>query len=160
MSKQAVGLQRDSSAYGYLIPLPVSETLFQERSNSLSGITINSLNSSEDLNHISIQANINFDSIQDLSRFLGIPMEMEQTSETTRLAIFLFDQDEPVSQETREMVESLSREDILFFSVIVPGSIVSTTYGDVTSGQRRVTHSLPLSELFDRTSYIWNLEWQ
>ncbi len=160
VSKKAAGIQRDSTPDGRLIPLPLNQNEFRQKADALSGLSITSLSSSEDPNYIYIESVISFDTLQDLSSFLGIPMRIMQEGDVTRLSVTLADPEYPVSLESRNIISSVFDDDTLSLSLTVDGTVTSVNRGQTGPNGRGALFSGDLEDLYGSSGFIWEVEWQ
>ena len=160
VSRKAAGIQRDSAPEGRLIPLPLNQNEFRQKADSLSGLSVSSLSSSEDPNYIYIESVISFDTLQDLSTFLGIPMEIIQDGNVTRLSVTLADPGNPVSLESRNIISSAFDDDTLSLSLTVDGTVTSVNKGETGPNGRGAVYSGDLMDLYGSSGFIWEVEWQ
>ena len=160
VSKKAAGIQRDSTPEGRLIPLPLNQNEFRQKADALSGLSITSLSSSEDPNYIYIESVISFDTLQDLSTFLEIPMEIIRDGNVTRLSITLADPEPPVSSESRNIISSAFDDDTLSLSLTVDGTVTSVNRGQAGPNGRGAVYSGDLKDLYGSGGFIWEVEWQ
>ena len=157
ISKKSAGIQKDALGTKNLIPLPVNETDFLEMAASLSGISVRGYEDSEDSNYIYIQADIDYESLDDLGAFLGIPVNYSETGLSKRLVMTFFDSDTELDPESRAILASLFADDKLVFEMRFPSSVRSSTYGGIDG--RTVTFETPLADVYEGDGFIWSVEW-
>jgi len=159
LNKMAAGIQKDSLKDRNLIPLPVNEQDFVDTAALVPGITLRNYSYREDSEYIYISSQLDFSSTADLTTFLGFPVVLDTAGGTSRLVMRLFEQEEPVSPETRDILASLFADDSLDFRLTLPGAVTSTSHGSVEGNGRTVAYTVPIPEVYSSSSFIWTVEW-
>ncbi|OQY33091.1 MAG: hypothetical protein B6241_09095 [Spirochaetaceae bacterium 4572_59] len=159
VSKKAIGFQKDSPAGARLITLPVNRQELDKTTAGIDGISILNVIDREDREYNYINSEFNFSSFRTLSKYCGIPIELNLIGDISQLTMEFFEQDQAVSRETTTYLSSFYNEDYLHFVISVPGTIQNSTYGLISPNGRTVEYRISLQDLYSRNQFIWVLEW-
>lgn len=157
LNKKAIGIQRDSVNNKNLIPLPLNRNDFDEITALDPGITLLSFSETEDINYVYIEAEVEYESLNNLSSFLGFPIEFISNGNLDTLTLKIYDAVAPVSEDTQLILDSVFADDTLNFEFSFPRNIRSSTYGSIDG--RTVTYEISLPALYKQSGFIWTLEW-
>lgn len=157
LNKKAIGIQKDSVNNKNLIPLPLSRNDFDEISALEPGITLGSFSETEDVDYVYIEAELEYQSLNDLSIVLGFPVEFTSNGNLNTLTFKIYDAETPVSSDSQSILDSVFADDTLSFEFTFPRNIRNSSYGTVNG--RTVTYEISLPALYRQSGFIWTLEW-
>jgi len=157
IDRKAAGIQKDSVTEENLIPLPVNRADFEELTSLIPGVSLASYSETEDRDYISINAELDYQDLNDLGQFFGFPVEYTTEGNTDILVLGIFEGDAPLDSRTLSIINSLFSEDTLTFELTFPRNIRSSSFGDVSG--RTVRFSIALPDVYKRDNFIWTIEW-
>lgn len=157
LNKKTIGIQKDSINSSNLIPLPLSRNDFDEMTAQVPGITLSSFSETEDSDYVYIETEVNYDSLNDLSSFLGFPIEFSSSGNLDTLVLRIYEAEAAVSSDTQAILDSVFADDTLSFEFSFPRNIRSSSYGAVNG--RTVTYEISLPDVYRQSGFIWTLEW-
>ena len=156
ISKKSAGIQKDALTSENLIPLPLNEVDFQEIAASQPGLSVEGYSESEDSDYIYIQAELDYESLDDLEAVLGIPVDYSEGA-VNRLEMTFYESENEMDPESIAILESLFAEDQLIFEMTFPSAVRSSNYGKVDG--RSVSFETALTDVYRDGSFIWTVEW-
>lgn len=146
-------------------PLPVSEEDFLATAAMVPGIEIQSVSTVEDEKKVSIDAEYDFTSVNDLSAFFSPDRENDPSLETEgeeqvfRYTLFRA-ADGEISPESMKMIESFFAEDEIIIRLEAPSAIQSVNYGEILGNGRTAEYSVGIYDIFSRNQdIIWEVRW-
>jgi len=157
LNKKAIGIQKDSINGSNLIPLPLSRNDFDEMTAQVPGITLSSFSETEDSDYVFIETEVNYESLNDLSSFLGFPIEFSSSGNLDTLVLKIYEAEAAVSSDTQSILDSVFADDTLRFEFSLPRNIRNSSYGAVNG--RTVTYEISLPDVYRQSGFIWTLEW-
>jgi hypothetical protein len=157
INKKAAGVQKDSVTSENLIPLPVKRSDFDELAALYPTVTIRTYSEREDTEFIYIETELEYQDINDLSLFLGFPIEFSTAGNLSILTMHIFDGNGPLDRETLSIIDSLFSEDKLSFELTFPRALQSSNYGSING--RTVNFDISIPDVYRQNSLIWTVEW-
>ncbi|MDC7239508.1 MAG: hypothetical protein PQJ50_04010 [Spirochaetales bacterium] len=157
LNKKAVGIQKDSVTGSNLIPLPLNETDFQQISSAVPGITLRSFSETEDSDYVYITAALDYQSLDDLARLLGISIDYEYEGTRGTMTLRIYESDSPVDSNTMAVLDSVFADDSLEFEFTLPAAVDSSNYGTING--RTVSYKVNLPDIYRQDDFIWTMEW-
>ncbi|MBF9015040.1 MULTISPECIES: hypothetical protein [unclassified Oceanispirochaeta] len=157
LNKKAIGIQKDSINSSNLIPLPLSRNDFDEMTAQAPGITLRSFSETEDSDYVYIETEVNYESLNDLSSFLGFPIEFSSSGNLDTLVLKIYEAEAAVSSDTQSILDSVFVDDTLSFEFSFPRNVINSSYGAVNG--RTVTYEISLPDVYRQSGFIWTLEW-
>ncbi len=157
ISKKAAGIQKDAHSGKNLIPLPVNEADFNETASLNPGVSLRNFSETEDSHYVYIQADLEYETLDDLEPFLGIPVDYSRSGDVNRLVLTFLDPDTQLDAESKAILGSLFAEDRLVFEMSFPSAVRSSTYGSIDG--RTVAFESALVDLYGDSGFVWAVEW-
>ena len=147
-------------------PLPVSEEDFLVTAATVPGIIVDDVSSREDEKGVHISAVVNFESTNALSQFFSLPDEspgiiITADEETTILRYVVFENpEEPIPEESMEMINAFFSGDILSFEITPPTRVLEVNIGEISGNGRTASFSVSIPELFSgEEDVVWEVRW-
>ncbi len=134
------------------LPLPLTRENFQASVNAVEGLSLDSFSTSEDEEFVIIRAALSFDSIEDLNQFYQYsePMfSIEEDGDLSRYTqIISWGNEETLTEENREFINTFFEDYTLSFVVNVPEDIQENNIGELAS-TRTVSYTVPLPTIME-----------
>jgi hypothetical protein len=133
------------------LPLPVNEEEFRRVAESIEGLRLTGLEQTEDQENVHIRAELEFDSVEALNGLgrqgdLGVSLETQGATGTFRQLIYE-GQEEEISAESLQMIQTFFEGYDLVYSVTAPAQVRRHTLGALDSDGRTVTYTTTVPEI-------------
>ena len=165
ISKLALELRRTGNEEGP-IPLPVQEDNFRNAAEAIQGISLTGYDRKETADDVVISAEIDFTSIEALNNFYsmsgGQNVSLLGQGDSVVFSMFIFGgRDEPVDEETVDLIDSFFSDYNLSFRLNAPGTIISVEPGTIDESGKRADHSVSVADLIKTGEpVIWQVSWK
>ena len=143
--------------------IPVSEDDFLAAANQVEGLSLESFRLSEEVDMLTIEATLDFESVEALSGLFGSsgPGAIEITDDGNitiyRHTIYGGAEGE-IDPESRDLIETFFSEDEILFSLEAPAAIQSVSTGTF-SGRVARSELMMTDILFSQEPVIWEVRW-
>jgi hypothetical protein len=143
--------------------IPISEEDFAATAAAIEGLTLRTFDLEEDVDTITVEAVLDFDSTGALSNLLSSSspgsVEIERAGETTIYRQNIFGgATEEINAESRDFIETFFSGYTVEFSLEAPTAITAVNLGDYSG--RVATVELPMTEvLLSPEEVTWEVQW-
>lgn len=141
------------------LPLPVNEEEFRRSAERIEGLRLTSLQQREDEENVYIQAELEFDSVDAINALgregeIGIRLDTRNGTRVFRQLIYEGQQEEEITAESLEMIETFFEGYELVYAVTVPAEVRNHTLGILSSDARTVTYTVTVPEILKSSQPI------
>ncbi|HEY9593022.1 MAG TPA: hypothetical protein VHE79_00995 [Spirochaetia bacterium] len=147
------------------IPLPVSRDDFDRSLKASNGkVRLTSFSRSENEKDITIRAELAFDSLDSLASldaFKDAELRVStEGSKQTLSQLIARAPEEPLNDETKQMIDTLFKGYDISFTVEAPRPIVSSTLGTLSTDKRVLTYKASVRDVLTTTNdLVLSLSW-
>jgi hypothetical protein len=143
--------------------IPVSEDDFEAAAERVEGLSLVSFRSDEDLDTLSIEATLDFDSVTALSALFNSSgpgsVEMVESDGTVLFRYVIYGgAGEEIDPESRELIETFFSDNSIELSLEAPGQIEAVNIGDFSGDEARATLAMT-DILFSQDQIVWEVSW-
>ncbi len=159
LDKKAIGVQKNALGDTALIPLPVNRSDFEQNALLFSEIVLKNYEEREDESYVYIKAELDYQNLDELCRFLNIPGNHKSSGTENSLTFTFLEPGTKLDADTLNIIEALFADDSLKFDFSFPDNIKSSTYGKVTGNQ--VSYQTSLNSVYEKGAegFVWTISW-
>jgi hypothetical protein len=133
------------------LPLPVNEEELRRSAESIDGLRLMDLDQREDEENVYIQAELEFDSVEAVNALgrdgqIGISLETQGGTTTFRQLIYQGQQEE-ITEQSLEMIETFFKGYELVYSVTAPAQVRDHSLGVLAPDGRTVKYTVTVPEI-------------